>query len=33
MKEVNGDSDWDLKDFLYFDGRWQTWDNSARWTE
>lgn len=33
MKEVNGGSGWNLKDFLYDGGRSQTWDNVARWTE
>lgn len=33
MKEVNGGSDWNLKDFLYKGGRSDTWDNVARWTE
>ena len=33
MKEVNGGSGWNLKDFLYEGGRSQTWDNIARWTE
>lgn len=33
MKEVNGGSGWNLKDFLYKGGRSQTWDNVARWTE
>lgn len=33
MKEVNGGSGWNLKDFLYNGGRSQTWDNVARWTE
>ncbi|MGF3065793.1 hypothetical protein [Facklamia sp. P12950] len=33
MKEVNGGSGWDLKDFLFEGGRSQTWDNIARWTE
>ena len=29
MKEVNGGSDWNLKDFLYKGGRSDTWDNVA----
>ena len=33
MKEVNGGSGWNLKDFLYKGGCSQTWDNVARWTE
>ena len=33
MKEVNGGSGWNLKDFLSEGGRSQTWDNVARWTE
>lgn len=33
MKEVNGGSDWDLKEFLFKGGQPQTWDNIARWTE
>lgn len=33
MKEVNGGSDWNLKDFLYDGGCSDTWDNVARWTE
>ena len=33
MKEVNGGSGWNLKDFLYAGGRSSTWDNVARWTE
>lgn len=33
MKEVNGGSGWNLKDFLYKGGRSSTWDNVARWTE
>ncbi len=32
LKEVNGGSDWDLRDFLREGGRKQTWDNVARWT-
>ena len=33
MKEVNGGEVWDLRKFLYQGGRWQTWDNVARWTQ
>lgn len=33
MKEVNGGEEWDLRKFLYEGGRWQTWDNVARWTQ
>lgn len=33
MKEVNGGSGWNLRDFLFEGGRSQTWDNIARWTE
>lgn len=33
LKEVNGGSGWDLRDFVYDGGRPQTWDNIARWTE
>lgn len=33
MKEVNGGKDWDLREFLYYGGRSQTWDNVARWTQ
>ena len=33
MKEVNGGSGWNLKDFLYKGGRYSTWDNVSRWTE
>lgn len=33
LKEVNGGSKWNLKEFLYSGGRRQTWDNIARWTE
>lgn len=32
LKEVNGGSDWDLRDFLRSGGRKQTWENIARWT-
>lgn len=32
LKEVNGGSDWDLRDFLRNGGRKQTWENIARWT-
>lgn len=33
MKEVNGGEVCDLRKFLYKGGRWQTWDNVARWTQ
>jgi hypothetical protein len=33
LKEVNGGSDWDLREFLRDGGRKQTWNNIARWTE
>ena len=33
LKEVNGGSDWDLRDFLRNGGRSQTWNVVARWIE
>jgi hypothetical protein len=33
LKEVNGGSDWDLRDFLRAGGRKQTWNNIARWAK
>ncbi len=33
LKEVNGGSDWDLRDFLRGGGRSQTWNVVARWIE
>ena len=34
LKEVNSDdSTLDLRDFVAEGGRWQTWDNIARWTQ
>lgn len=32
LKEVNGGSDWDLREFLRCGGRKHTWENIARWT-
>lgn len=33
MKEVNGGSNWDLREFLRKGGRARTWNNVARWTQ
>ena len=33
LKEVNGGSDWDLREFLKGGGRAQTWNVVARWIE
>lgn len=33
LKEVNGGSDWDLRDFLRKGGRAQTWNVVARWVQ
>ena len=33
LKEVNGGSDWDLRDYMRIGCRAQTWDVIARWTE
>lgn len=33
LKEVNGGTDWSLREYLAAGGRAQTWNNIARWTE